>query len=275
MSTTARPRHPRPPRHRIGSRVVCSTRRSCSSPCRTRCASSTRDAVAQPGDVHRRGRRGVHARVLSIKDPSVFGWSISVWLWLTVVFANLAEAVAEGRGKAQAETLRRTRTQTVARRLVGWSPGDDLGVGALGGGRRRRAAARRPRRRRGRRGDPRRRRRRRRRRQRRRVGDHRRVGAGDPRVRRRPLVGDRRHEGAVGPDRRPDHQQAGRDVHRPDDRAGRGRVAAEDAQRDRAEHPARQPDDHLPARGRDPAAAGDLLRRASSRSPSWSRCWSA
>ena len=46
-----------------------------------------------------------------------------VWLWLTVVFANLAEAVAEGRGKAQAETLRRTKRETVARRLIGWRPG--------------------------------------------------------------------------------------------------------------------------------------------------------
>ena len=45
------------------------------------------------------------------------------WLWLTVVFANLAEAVAEGRGKAQAETLRKTKTATMARRLVGWTPG--------------------------------------------------------------------------------------------------------------------------------------------------------
>jgi K+-transporting ATPase ATPase B chain len=41
-----------------------------------------------------------------------------------VLFANLAEAVAEGRGKAQAETLRRTKRDTVARRLVGWKPGD-------------------------------------------------------------------------------------------------------------------------------------------------------
>ncbi len=46
-----------------------------------------------------------------------------VWLWLTVVFANMAEAVAEGRGKAQAETLRKTKRETVARRLVGWKPG--------------------------------------------------------------------------------------------------------------------------------------------------------
>jgi K+-transporting ATPase ATPase B chain len=55
---------------------------------------------------------------LAIAHPSVFAWLIAVWLWLTVVFANLAEAVAEGRGKAQAESLRRTRTETVARRLT-------------------------------------------------------------------------------------------------------------------------------------------------------------
>ncbi len=58
----------------------------------------------------------------AIASPSVFNWTIVVWLWLTVVFANLAEAVAEGRGKAQAETLRRTKQETVARRLVGWQP---------------------------------------------------------------------------------------------------------------------------------------------------------
>jgi K+-transporting ATPase ATPase B chain len=63
--------------------------------------------------------------VLAIRDPSVFAWLITVWLWLTVVFANLAEAVAEGRGKAQAEALRRTRTDTVARRLPDWRPGGD------------------------------------------------------------------------------------------------------------------------------------------------------
>ncbi|MCC3775329.1 potassium-transporting ATPase subunit KdpB [Streptomyces sp. UNOB3_S3] len=56
----------------------------------------------------------------AVLDPSVFTWLISVWLWLTVVFANLAEAVAEGRGKAQAESLRRTRSTTTARRLRTW-----------------------------------------------------------------------------------------------------------------------------------------------------------
>ncbi len=59
----------------------------------------------------------------AITKPSIFNAAIVVWLWLTVVFANLAEAVAEGRGKAQAETLRRTKRETVARRLIGWSPG--------------------------------------------------------------------------------------------------------------------------------------------------------
>ncbi len=61
----------------------------------------------------------------AIVSPSIFNWTIVVWLWLTVVFANLAEAVAEGRGKAQAETLRRAKQETVARRLIGWQPGQD------------------------------------------------------------------------------------------------------------------------------------------------------
>jgi K+-transporting ATPase ATPase B chain len=55
--------------------------------------------------------------VLVIVDPSVFAVAIAVWLWLTVLFGNLAEAVAEGRGKAQADTLRAARTDTRARRL--------------------------------------------------------------------------------------------------------------------------------------------------------------
>jgi len=56
--------------------------------------------------------------VSAVIDPSVFAWLIAVWLWFTVVFANLAEAVAEGRGKAQADALRATKTDTTARRLV-------------------------------------------------------------------------------------------------------------------------------------------------------------
>src|ERR1035438_1973859 len=46
-----------------------------------------------------------------------FTFQITLWLWFTVLFANFAEAMAEGRGKAQADTLRKTKTETSARRL--------------------------------------------------------------------------------------------------------------------------------------------------------------
>jgi K+-transporting ATPase ATPase B chain len=46
-----------------------------------------------------------------------FGLQITLWLWFTVLFANFAEAMAEGRGKAQAETLRKARAETDARKL--------------------------------------------------------------------------------------------------------------------------------------------------------------
>ncbi|MEW2586116.1 potassium-transporting ATPase subunit KdpB [Streptomyces virginiae] len=59
----------------------------------------------------------------ALRHPGVFSWMITVWLWLTILFAGLSEAVAEGRGKAQADTLRRSRTQTPARRLPHWRPG--------------------------------------------------------------------------------------------------------------------------------------------------------
>lgn len=52
--------------------------------------------------------------------PASFTWAIAVWLWLTVLFANLAESVAEGRGKAQADSLRQTRTSTVAHLVAGY-----------------------------------------------------------------------------------------------------------------------------------------------------------
>ncbi|MFE2455743.1 potassium-transporting ATPase subunit KdpB [[Kitasatospora] papulosa] len=74
--------------------------------------------------------------LLAVQDPGDwFGWAIAAWLWLTTVFANLAEAVAEGRGKAQADTLRKAKTDTVARRLEGGDekdvPGTELRVGDL------------------------------------------------------------------------------------------------------------------------------------------------
>jgi K+-transporting ATPase ATPase B chain len=49
--------------------------------------------------------------------PASFIGSVSVWLWFTVLFANFSEAVAEGRGKAQAEALRKTRRETLAKKL--------------------------------------------------------------------------------------------------------------------------------------------------------------
>ncbi len=62
--------------------------------------------------------------VLAVIHSTWFAWLVVFWLWLTVLFANIAEAVAEGRGKAQAETLRRAKTDMMARRLTGWAPGD-------------------------------------------------------------------------------------------------------------------------------------------------------
>src|SRR5882762_3652505 len=50
-----------------------------------------------------------------------FNLQITLWLWFTVLFANFAEAMAEGRGKAQADTLRKARSETMANRLL---PGD-------------------------------------------------------------------------------------------------------------------------------------------------------
>jgi K+-transporting ATPase ATPase B chain len=53
----------------------------------------------------------------ALAHGGTFAWSITIWLFLTVIFANFAEAMAEGRGKAQADTLRRMRSETEARRL--------------------------------------------------------------------------------------------------------------------------------------------------------------
>ena len=50
---------------------------------------------------------------------SIFNFQIAIWLWFTVLFANFAEAIAEGRGKAQAESLRKSRTEIMARKIVG------------------------------------------------------------------------------------------------------------------------------------------------------------
>ncbi len=57
-------------------------------------------------------------RDLVLQHPVLFSAQIAAWLWFTVLFANFAEAIAEGRGRAQAETLRKTRTETRAKRLL-------------------------------------------------------------------------------------------------------------------------------------------------------------
>jgi K+-transporting ATPase ATPase B chain len=54
----------------------------------------------------------------TLTAETIFVLAVAIWLWFTVVFANFAEAMAEGRGKAQAETLRRARTTTMAKRLA-------------------------------------------------------------------------------------------------------------------------------------------------------------
>src|SRR5882724_7075458 len=64
-------------------------------------------------------------------QPLWFTFNVAFWLWFTVVFANFAEAVAEGRGKAQAATLRKMRKETVARRLVNGKREETVPASAL------------------------------------------------------------------------------------------------------------------------------------------------
>jgi len=59
-------------------------------------------------------------------EPRWFTFSVSLWLWFTVLFANFAEAVAEGRGKAQADSLRKMRQDTLAHKLRAWPAPPEL-----------------------------------------------------------------------------------------------------------------------------------------------------
>jgi K+-transporting ATPase ATPase B chain len=68
--------------------------------------------------------------VFNRQEDVGFVGQVCLWLWFTVLFANFAEAVAEGRGKAQAATLRRTRSDTIARRLSGGLGGKEEPVPA-------------------------------------------------------------------------------------------------------------------------------------------------
>ena len=64
-------------------------------------------------------------------QPLWFTFNVAFWLWFTVVFANFAEAVAEGRGKAQAAFLRRMRQETTARRLTNGKREERISASAL------------------------------------------------------------------------------------------------------------------------------------------------
>ena len=192
-------------------------------------------------------------------DDLWFVGVITVWLWLTVLFANFAEAIAEGRRQGAGG-----RTSCDTYHDVRLSPrGFRRARGDRGG----RSAARGRRRRRGGPGHSRRRRDHRRRRLGRRVGDHRRVRPRDPGSRRRPLGRHRRDPAALGPARDRGDAGARPVVPRPHDRPRRGRGAAQDPERDRAQHPARRADDHL-SRSRRDAEPFAIYAGTDSRRPS-------
>ena len=173
--------------------------------------------------------------------PVAFDTAIAIGLWFTVLFANFAEAMAEGRGKAQAESLRKTRADLVARRLTDGRPrGDDPRVATCA------------------------------------RGDLVMVSAGELIPGDGEIVEGIASvdESAITGESAPVIRESGGDrsavtggtkvlsdwikvritagpgegVHRPDDPPRRGRRAAEDAERDRAVAPAGEVHDHLPDR---------------------------
>ena len=172
-----------------------------------------------------------------------------------MLFANFAEAIAEGRGKAQANALRATRTTTTARLRDGREvPAPELQRGDVvvveageiipadgeiieGAGS---------------------------------VDESAITGESAPVIRE---AGGDRSAVTGGTKLLSDRlvievtQEPGQVVPRPDDRARRGRGAAQDTERDRAQHPARRTDDHLSRRGRDAAAVRALRAHATSRRP--------
>ena len=106
-------------------RVRCSRRRSCAAHCVDAFASSTRAAWSATRSCSWSRWAAPSPRLLFLhalitgqgEAAPGFILAVSVWLWFTVLFANFAEAMAEGRGKAQADTLRKARQDVIAKRL--------------------------------------------------------------------------------------------------------------------------------------------------------------
>ena len=181
-------------------------------------------------------------------EPAWFTFAVAIWLWLTVAVRNFAEALAEGRGKAQADALRAMRTETVARlRDGGTGPATELAKGDVvvveagevipGDGTVIEGIAS--------------------------VDESAITGESAPVIREAGgdrSRGHRRHPRALRPDRGRDHPGARQELPRPDDRPGRGRQPAQDPERDRARHPARRPHAGLPGRRRHPAPVRRVRR---------------
>src|SRR5712691_8732945 len=74
--------------------------------------------------------RGIVAPVPHVTQTG-FELQITLWLWFTVLFANFAEAMAEGRGKAQADNLRKAKTETIAHRLLPNGQAEDVAAPQL------------------------------------------------------------------------------------------------------------------------------------------------
>ena len=234
--------------------------------------SSTRAPCQEPGHVRRRRRLGADHRPLpegSRRPAAAISASrsrSSSGCGSPCCSPTSPKRSPKAAARRRPNSLRKARTETQAKLLTG----DDRTQVQAGArhqpeGRRRRARRGRRHHPVGRRGD-------RRRRLGQRGGDHRRIRSGHPRIRRRPFGRDRRHAGAVRLDPRAHHGGGRLDLPRPHDRAGRRRRAPEDAQRDRAQHPARRHDADLRAGDGDDPELRHLCRRLRSRSSCSSRC---